>query len=68
MTVEEYEPTKGDSVKIMLNGKRYWLIITQVTRKIIYTVVDSCVINQPFNRGNVLRFDADVTWFTNMSV
>lgn len=54
---EGYEPMKNDTVKIRRNSERFWLVITRVTRNRIYAVVDSCVINQLFSRGDVICID-----------
>lgn len=56
-TISNHYLTKGDIVKISRNAERFWLLVTHVTRRKIYTIVDSYVFNQPFHRGDVLVID-----------
>lgn len=43
MTVEEENPTKGDILRIQMNGEIFLLRIIQVTRNKVYTEVDSSI-------------------------
>ena len=54
---KEYNPSKGDIVKIRRRSKNFWLKVTHITRNKIYTIVNNAVFNKPLNLGDVLIID-----------